>query len=85
MAYAAMKPTKAGLEDAQEQIHKIRITLSSKNVKNLEKGISFHQFLKQVDFLFFMILYSNSCVVCLLVLRFCNVFRKYIDSSKFAL
>ncbi|KAG6605675.1 40S ribosomal protein S20-2, partial [Cucurbita argyrosperma subsp. sororia] len=37
MAYAAMKPTKAGLEDAQEQIHKIRITLSSKNVKNLEK------------------------------------------------
>ncbi|XP_022922646.1 40S ribosomal protein S20-2-like isoform X1 [Cucurbita moschata] len=37
MAYAAMKPTKAGLEDTQEQIHKIRITLSSKNVKNLEK------------------------------------------------
>lgn len=37
MAYAAMKPTKPGLEDAQEQIHKIRITLSSKNVKNLEK------------------------------------------------
>ncbi|CAI9774086.1 unnamed protein product [Fraxinus pennsylvanica] len=37
MAYAAMKPTKPGLEDPQEQIHKIRITLSSKNVKNLEK------------------------------------------------
>ncbi|KAG6600158.1 Glutathione S-transferase U17, partial [Cucurbita argyrosperma subsp. sororia] len=37
MAYAAMKPTKPGLEDTQEQIHKIRITLSSKNVKNLEK------------------------------------------------
>ncbi|KAH1223089.1 40S ribosomal protein S20-2 [Glycine max] len=37
MAYAAMKPTKAGLEEPQEQIHKIRITLSSKNVKNLEK------------------------------------------------
>ncbi|ONI25103.1 hypothetical protein PRUPE_2G281000 [Prunus persica] len=36
MAYAAMKPSKAGLEE-QEQIHKIRITLSSKNVKNLEK------------------------------------------------
>uniref|UniRef100_A0A2P2JVW7 Small ribosomal subunit protein uS10 domain-containing protein n=1 Tax=Rhizophora mucronata TaxID=61149 RepID=A0A2P2JVW7_RHIMU len=35
--YGAMKPTKAGLEDPQEQIHKIRITLSSKNVKNLEK------------------------------------------------
>ncbi|KAL5182205.1 40S ribosomal protein S20-2 [Glycine soja] len=26
MAYAAMKPTKAGLEEPQEQIHKIRIT-----------------------------------------------------------
>lgn len=39
MAYAAMKPTKPGLEESQEQIHKIRITLSSKNVKNLEKGI----------------------------------------------
>ncbi|KAF3632623.1 40S ribosomal protein S20 [Capsicum annuum] len=36
-AYAAMKPTKPGLEDPQEKIHKIRITLSSKNVKNLEK------------------------------------------------
>lgn len=34
-----MKPTKPGLEESQEQIHKIRITLSSKNVKNLEKGI----------------------------------------------
>lgn len=38
MAYA-MKPTKPGLEEPHEQIHKIRITLSSKNVKNLEKGI----------------------------------------------
>ncbi|KAK8512019.1 hypothetical protein V6N12_074703 [Hibiscus sabdariffa] len=37
MAFAAMKPTKPGLEEPQEQIHKIRITLSSKNVKNLEK------------------------------------------------
>ncbi|CAJ2671374.1 unnamed protein product [Trifolium pratense] len=35
MAYA--KPTKPGLEESQEQIHKIRITLSSKHVKNLEK------------------------------------------------
>lgn len=34
-----MKPTKPGLEDSQEPIHKIRITLSSKNVKNLEKGL----------------------------------------------
>ncbi|CAL5366856.1 unnamed protein product [Camellia sinensis] len=37
MAYATMKPTKPGLEKSQEQIHRIRITLSSKNVKNLEK------------------------------------------------
>ena len=37
MAYA-MKQTKPGMEEAVEQIHKIRITLSSKNVKNLEKG-----------------------------------------------
>ncbi|KAG2404802.1 40S ribosomal protein [Vigna angularis] len=36
MAYA-MKPTKPGFEESQEQIHKIRITLSSKHVKNLEK------------------------------------------------
>lgn len=44
MAYAAMKPTKAGLEEPLEQIHKIRITLSSKNVKNLEKGSVFRSF-----------------------------------------
>eukprot|EP00262_Sarcandra_glabra_P010370 TRINITY_DN25627_c0_g1_i1.p1 TRINITY_DN25627_c0_g1~~TRINITY_DN25627_c0_g1_i1.p1 ORF type:complete len:123 (+),score=19.60 TRINITY_DN25627_c0_g1_i1:113-481(+) len=37
MAYAGMKPSKPGLEDTQEQVHRIRITLSSKNVKNLEK------------------------------------------------
>ena len=37
--YAAMKPNKPGLEESQEQIHKIRITLSSKHVKNLEKGM----------------------------------------------
>ncbi|KAK4775454.1 hypothetical protein SAY87_023415 [Trapa incisa] len=36
MAYG-LKPTKPGLEESQQQIHKIRITLSSKNVKNLEK------------------------------------------------
>ncbi|RRT39610.1 hypothetical protein B296_00034717 [Ensete ventricosum] len=37
-AYGAMKPTKLGLEEPQEQLHRIRITLSSKNVKNLEKA-----------------------------------------------
>ncbi|KAL9998748.1 putative ribosomal protein S10 [Helianthus debilis subsp. tardiflorus] len=50
MAYAAMKPTKAGLEEPQEQIHKIRITLSSKNVKNLEKG-SYFFYLKFYNFI----------------------------------
>lgn len=39
MAYAAPKSTKPGLEESQEQIHKIRITLSSKHVQNLEKGM----------------------------------------------
>ncbi|KAJ0568959.1 putative ribosomal protein S10 [Helianthus annuus] len=38
MAYAAVKATKAGLEESLEQIHRIRITLSSKNVNNLEKS-----------------------------------------------
>ncbi|XP_010246945.1 PREDICTED: 40S ribosomal protein S20-2-like [Nelumbo nucifera] len=37
MAVGMMKPVKAGLEEPQEQAHRIRITLSSKNVKNLEK------------------------------------------------
>eukprot|EP01018_Ginkgo_biloba_P027898 Gb_35970 [translate_table: standard] len=31
------KPMKAGFEESQEQLHRIRITLSSKHVKNLEK------------------------------------------------
>lgn len=36
---AVTKPTKAGLEETQQVAHhKIRITLSSRNVKNLEKG-----------------------------------------------
>jgi small subunit ribosomal protein S20e len=33
-----MKPGKVGVEEAIETVHRIRITLSSKNVKNLEKG-----------------------------------------------
>ncbi|CAM6106191.1 unnamed protein product [Calypogeia fissa] len=32
-----IKPGKAGLEETTEAVHRIRITLSSKNVKNLEK------------------------------------------------
>lgn len=52
MAYAAMKPTKPGLEEPQEQIHKIRITLSSKHVKNLEKGSFFFHLLHLRDIAF---------------------------------
>jgi hypothetical protein len=37
----AMKPGKVGVEEAIETVHRIRITLSSKSVKNLEKG-DFH-------------------------------------------
>ena len=37
-----IKPMKVGLEDPQEDLHRIRITLSSKSVKNLEKGMQFH-------------------------------------------
>ncbi|CAN6460050.1 unnamed protein product [Victoria cruziana] len=37
MALGMMKPMKPGLEEPQEQAHRIRITLSSKSVKNLEK------------------------------------------------
>ncbi|KAL8151318.1 hypothetical protein V2J09_021126 [Rumex salicifolius] len=33
----AMKPAKQGLEESQAQINKIRITLNSKDVSNLEK------------------------------------------------
>ncbi|ERN11053.1 hypothetical protein AMTRI_Chr04g181360 [Amborella trichopoda] len=37
MALGMMKPMKAGLEEPQVPLNRIRITLSSKNVKNLEK------------------------------------------------
>ncbi|KAF8405345.1 hypothetical protein HHK36_010249 [Tetracentron sinense] len=37
MAMGMMKPVKPGLEEQEEPEHHIRITLSSKNVKNLEK------------------------------------------------
>ncbi|XP_043715000.1 40S ribosomal protein S20-2-like [Telopea speciosissima] len=37
MALGMMKPVKPGLEAPHEELHRIRITLSSKNVKNLEK------------------------------------------------
>lgn len=54
--YAAIKPAvKPGYEETQEPFHKIRITLSSKNVKNLEKGIWF-------DFYFYFFRYI--CVAC---------------------
>lgn len=40
MAALPIKPGKVGVEETIEQVHRIRITLSSKNVKNLEKGKS---------------------------------------------
>jgi hypothetical protein len=43
----AMKPGKVGVEEAIETVHRIRITLSSKSVKNLEKG-EFHFFIARV-------------------------------------
>ncbi|KAL3678230.1 hypothetical protein R1sor_021186 [Riccia sorocarpa] len=36
-AMPPMKPGKVGVEETTETVHRIRITLSSKNVKNLEK------------------------------------------------
>ena len=41
---AAVKPAagKPGLEEEGGQIHRIRITLTSRNVKNLEKGKLLH-------------------------------------------
>jgi len=50
MAYAAMKPTKPGAEEAP-QLHRIRITLSSKNVKNLEKGITLLRSISRLRFI----------------------------------
>lgn len=64
--YAAMKPTKPGLEEPQEVIHKIRITLSSKNVKNLEKGNPF-------CFFYLHLLVFND-IIMLIVLFMCNLF-----------
>jgi ribosomal protein S10 len=66
MAYAAMKPTKPGLEESQEQIHKIRITLSSKNVKNLEKGI-FHP-----NVLFYFLNFYHFFFIYLFVMTVCS-------------
>ena len=37
MAFAMKPPVKAGLEESQDSINRIRITLSSKEIKNLEK------------------------------------------------
>jgi len=66
-AYGAMKAQKPGLEEAQEQIHKIRITLSSKNVKNLEKGL----FLKSYFTTWLLLMRP---ILFLLVVSFCSDF-----------
>lgn len=70
MAMAAyqvpMKPAKPGLEERpQEPIRKIRITLSSKKVKNLEKGryqsLSWFYFFWIVSLMctFFILIFNN--------------------------
>lgn len=65
MAFAAMKPTKLGLEEPQEQVHKIRITLSSKNVKNLEKGTVFLlQFLINGLICYYPYVFTNVEIIC---------------------
>ena len=35
---SVVKPRKLGIEEPHEALHKIHITLSSKSIKNLEKG-----------------------------------------------
>lgn len=46
MATAVAAPTKVGLEESREvPLHRIRITLTSRNVKNLEKGEQFKSLL----------------------------------------
>ncbi|KAF3338667.1 hypothetical protein FCM35_KLT17504 [Carex littledalei] len=37
VGYGAMKQTKLGVEESHDQLNRIRITLSSRDVKNLEK------------------------------------------------
>ncbi|KAK6250466.1 hypothetical protein SCA6_004471 [Theobroma cacao] len=37
MAHAPIKHTKSGVEESHEQIHRIKITLTTKNVKSLER------------------------------------------------
>ena len=44
MAYALKPAKQLGADEGPEQIHKIRITLTSKSVKNLEKGTSKNPF-----------------------------------------
>ena len=65
LAYAPpMKAGKEGFQGTQEVQHRIRITLSSKSVKNLEKGIS-HPFPCPLRNEFFVVC---SCFVDLIVI-----------------
>lgn len=60
--YAAIKPAvKPGYEDTQEPAHKVRITLSSKNVKNLEKGLLFFLFSMHVFLLIWWLMLRLFC------------------------
>ena len=56
----AVKPAKQlGPDGGEEQIHKIRITLTSKNVKNIEKGTS-----KILYFLLLFFCYGFLVLIC---------------------
>jgi len=46
MSYVAGKGEEKGYDSVQAKSHKIRITLTSKNVKNLEKGRSQSYFMR---------------------------------------
>ena len=70
MALAAMKPMKIGLEEYHDQVHRVRITLSSKNVKNLEKGVYFFYQLRFYDVLFIFI--------CLFLFHWVNFLLFYV-------
>jgi small subunit ribosomal protein S20e len=70
MALAKMKPVKPGLEEYHDQVQRVRITLSSKNVKNLEKGVFFFYQLRFYDVLFIY--------VCLFLFYWVNFLLFYV-------
>ena len=59
MAYALKPAKQLGADEGSEQIHKIRITLTSKSVKNLEKGTqkTFFVFVYCIGFVFVVFIF----------------------------